>query len=177
MLTPAEAEKLIFENTAPFHREDCPLAAAHRRVLRAEIRADRDLPPFDRVTMDGYALRSSALANGVRVFRAEGVQAAGMRAFKLGAEDDACIEVMTGAVVPEGADCIVPYEETQRDGARVTFTGDAASMGAGNAVHARGSDCRAGEAMISKTSPACCKSSRRRGEEEASTMGMALGWR
>ena len=148
MLTPAEAEKLILENTAPFHREDCPLASAHRRVLRAEIRADRDLPPFDRVTMDGYALRSAALAKGVRVFCAEGLQAAGMRAFKLGAADDACIEVMTGAVVPEGADCIVPYEETQRDGPRIAITGDAGSIPAGNAIHARGSDRRAGEVII-----------------------------
>ena len=148
MLTPAEAEKLILENTVPFHREDCPLAAAHDRVLLAEIRADRDLPPFDRVTMDGYALRAAALAKGVRIFRAEGVQAAGMRAFKLGAADNACIEVMTGAVVPEGADVIVPYEETRRDGLSITFAGDAGSLLAGNAIHARGSDRRAGEVMI-----------------------------
>jgi len=117
MLTPAEAEKLILEHMLPFHREDCALVAAHRRVLQSEVRADRDLPPFDRVTMDGYALRSEALAAGTRVFRVEGVQAAGMRAFKLGAEADACIEVMTGAVVPEGADCIIPYEETKREDA------------------------------------------------------------
>ena len=84
MLTPAEAEKLIQENVALFHLEDCPLTSAHRRVLRMEILADRDLPPFNRVTMDGYALRASSLAAGVRSFRVEGVQAAGMRAFKLG---------------------------------------------------------------------------------------------
>src|SRR5688572_1118799 len=101
MLTPAEAERLILENIATFHREDCPLPAAHRRVLRSEIRADRDLPPFDRVTMDGFALRAAALAAGTREFRIEGLQAAGMRAFKLSAAPEACIEVMTGAVVPE----------------------------------------------------------------------------
>src|SRR5476649_1910073 len=64
MLTPAEAEKLIAENLTPFRREDCPLAGAHGRVLRVDLKADRDLPPFDRVTMDGYALRSAALAAG-----------------------------------------------------------------------------------------------------------------
>src|SRR5690606_8546669 len=101
MLTPAEAEKLILENIVVLPREDCPLAAAHRRVLRSDLRADRDLPPFDRVTMDGFALRASALAAGTRVFRIEGLQAAGMRAFKLGASADACIEVMTGAALPE----------------------------------------------------------------------------
>ncbi|MGH7947426.1 MAG: molybdopterin molybdotransferase MoeA, partial [Opitutaceae bacterium] len=148
MLTPAEAEKLIFESIAPFHREDCPIASAHRRVLRTEIRADRDLPPFDRVTMDGYAVRAASLAAGVRVFRVEGVQAAGMRAFKLAAEADACLEVMTGAVVPEEADCIVPYEETERDGIAITMSDAAAEFALGNAIHARGSDHVAGEVVV-----------------------------
>lgn len=148
MLTPAEAEKLILENVAPFHREDCPLVSAHRRVLRTDIRADRDLPPFDRVTMDGYALRAASLAAGVRVFRVEGVQAAGMRAFTLQPAEDACLEVMTGALVPEHADCIVPYEETERNGISVTVSETAMRFRAGNAVHARGSDHTSGEIVV-----------------------------
>ncbi|MBL9209315.1 MAG: molybdopterin molybdotransferase MoeA [Opitutaceae bacterium] len=148
MLTPAEAEKLILENMAPLHREDCPIASAQRRILRAEIRADRDLPPFDRVTMDGYALRSAALAAGVASFRVEGVQAAGMRAFKLGPKPDACLEVMTGAVLPEGADVVVPYEDTTREGLQMTLKADVARPGAGSAVHPRGSDHRAGEVLV-----------------------------
>lgn len=148
MITPAEAERLILANVAPLHREDCPLHAAHLRVLRQEIRADRDLPPFDRVTMDGYALRAASLAAGTRTFRPEGVQAAGMRAFKLGPGPGACIEVMTGAVLPEGADCVVPYEETRRTGAEMTVGEPAALHEAGNAVHRRGSDHRAGETLV-----------------------------
>src|SRR5688500_18630361 len=104
MISPAEAEKLIQANLTTSLREDCPLSAAHGRVLRQDLIADRHLPPFDRVTMDGYALRSVALARGIRTFRIEGTQAAGMRAFALGEADDSCIEVMTGAVLPEGAD-------------------------------------------------------------------------
>jgi molybdopterin molybdotransferase len=148
MLTPAAAEKLILENIGPFHREDCALISAQRRVLRMEIRADRDLPPFNRVTMDGYALRASSLAAGVRVFRVEGVQAAGMRAFRLGTPADACIEVMTGALVPEGADCVVPYEEVTRDGVAVTVNDHGARLRAGNAIHARGSDHVAGNVIV-----------------------------
>ena len=121
MLTPTEAEKLVLENIVLLPAEDCPLAQAHGRVLRADIRADRDLPPFDRVTMDGYALRASALAAGKRNFRSEAVQAAGMRAGTLSAGPDACIEVMTGAVLPTGADCVVPYEDTSRKGDVVGF--------------------------------------------------------
>lgn len=148
MLTPAEAEKLILDNMMAFHREDCPLVAAHRRALRVEIRADRDLPPFDRVTMDGYALRSTSLAAGLRAYRVTGVQAAGMRAFKLAADTDACIEVMTGAVLPDGADCVVPYEEVTREGITITLSEAAMKFASGNAVHRRGTDRRAGDTIV-----------------------------
>ena len=147
MLIPAEAEQLIQANITPFHREDCPLTAAHGRVLRQDLGAYRDLPPFDRVTMDGYALRSAAIAGGIRTFRVEGVQAAGMRAFQLGVAEDACVEVRTGAVLPGGADCVVPYEDTKREAATMVLQ-DGNSPQAGQAIHRRGSDHRAGEIMI-----------------------------
>ena len=149
MLSPAEAEQLIERHVVPFPREQCPLAAAHGRVLREPVRADRDLPPFDRVTMDGYALRSSAWAAGVRTFRVGRVQAAGMRAFALGDSADSCIEVMTGAVLPTGADCVVPYEETEREGATIRIREEVTVITAGSSVHRRGSDHRAGDEIIS----------------------------
>ena len=80
MFTPAEAERRIFEHMQAFLREDCPLAAALGRILRQDIVADRDLPPFDRVTIDGFALRAASAVGGRREFAVEGVQAAGMRA-------------------------------------------------------------------------------------------------
>jgi molybdopterin molybdotransferase len=147
MLTPAEAETLILTTIPALPREDCAIGEAHGRVLRVDLRADRDIPPFDRVTMDGYALRSSALAAGVRMFRAEAVQAAGMRAGKLGPSAEACIEIMTGAVLPAGADCVIPYEDTVRDGAAITAAGDV-RFSAGHSVHRRGSDHRAGETVV-----------------------------
>src|SRR5258708_40092282 len=112
MLTPGEAEKLILEAMAPWPREDCPLLQAQGRVLGRDLVADGGLAPFDRVTMDGYALRTASLAAGGRAFRVEATQAAGVAAFKLGPAADACIEIMTGAVLPEGADGVIPYEET-----------------------------------------------------------------
>ena len=150
MLTPSEAERLIRENIPLLHREDCPLAAAHGRVLRADLRADRDLPPFDRVTMDGYALRAAALATGTRTFRIEGVQAAGMVPRALGATADACVEIMTGAVLPTGADCVVPYEETTRanPGTAMTVHETAAKFSVGHALHRRGGDHHSGEVIV-----------------------------
>ena len=151
MLTPAAAEKLIHANMVPFPGEDCPLAEAHGRVLRSGIRADRDLPPFDRVTLDGYALRASALAAGTRTFRVEGTQAAGVIAQKLGPLADACIEIMTGAVLPIGADCVVPYENTTKTDATLTMTVNempGRETMPGNAVHPRGSDQLAGNEIV-----------------------------
>ncbi|QYM79099.1 molybdopterin molybdotransferase MoeA [Horticoccus luteus] len=147
MLTPDEAEKAILDHMAPFLREDCPLEAAHGRVLRADVRADRDLPPFDRVTMDGYAVRTAVIAAGTRTFRIEGTQAAGMRALKLSPVEHACVEVMTGAVLPEGADAVVPFEQTTRDGDVVTLAAGVAPP-AGFSIHRRRSDHAAGEVVV-----------------------------
>jgi len=132
---------------APFPTEECALPDAHGRVLRADLRADRDLPPFDRVTLDGYALRAKAVAAGRREFILEATQAAGMRPFVLGPAADACIEVMTGAVLPEGADCVVPYEETEKHGERVRIS-PAIPVAAGRGVHRRGSDHPVGEVIV-----------------------------
>jgi molybdopterin molybdotransferase len=148
VLTPAAAEKLIFDTIPLFHREDCAISDAHGRVLRTDLKADRDLPPFDRVTMDGFAVRSSALAKGVVRFRVEATQAAGMRPFTLGPGDEACVEIMTGAVLPDGADCVVPYEEATREGSWAVVSQAAAALGPGRHVHRRGSDHKAGEVIV-----------------------------
>lgn len=147
MLTPAEAEAQVLAHVAAFPTEECPLAEAHGRVLRQPIKADRDLPPFDRVTLDGYALRAASLAAGVTSFRVAGVQAAGMRPFELGPGPDACVEIMTGAVLSTGADCVVPYEETRREGDRVTIEAGG-RFAAGHAIHAAGSDFPAGKIIV-----------------------------
>lgn len=147
MLTPEAAQALITETLPTFHREDCPLEEAQGRILQADLKADRDLPPFDRVTMDGFALRSAALAKGITRFRVGGTQAAGMRPFVLGSDDEACLEIMTGAVLSEGADCVVPYEDTKREGDWAVVTGGD-PVKAGQNVHRRGSDHRAGTVVV-----------------------------
>jgi molybdopterin molybdotransferase len=148
MLTPADAEKAILEAMPAVPGEDCSLANAHGRVLRVALRADRDLPPFDRVTMDGYALRSASVPVGTLAFRVAGVQAAGMRPGKLKPEPDSCIEIMTGAVLPAGADCVVPYEDTARDGAVMAIVASIDRIAPGYSVHRKGSDHRAGDVVV-----------------------------
>jgi molybdopterin molybdotransferase len=145
--TPAQAEKLVLalRGTGPTQR--CPLMEAAGRVLRGDIEADRDFPPFDRVMMDGLAVRFADLAGGRRNFRIAGQAAAGQPRTALPSERGTALEVMTGAVLPGGADCILPcewYEE--RDGA-VTL-GASATPAPGAFIHRRGSDHCAGEVLL-----------------------------
>lgn len=148
MHTPAEAEKLMQASLPVFGTEDCPLSDAHGRVLRADLRGDRDLPPFDRVTLDGYALRAATLAPRNRTYLVTATQAAGMRPFRLGSAETDCIEVATGAVLPEGADCVVPYEDTHGADGRMTVRAEVATLRSGQGIHRRGSDHRQGEIIV-----------------------------
>jgi molybdopterin molybdotransferase len=148
VLTPEGAEKLILDTIPLFHREDCALSEAHGRVLRADLKADRDLPPYDRVTMDGFALRAASLAGGTRRFRVEATQAAGMRPVTLGPGADACVEIMTGAVLPGGADCVIPFEEAAREGDVMNASPAPGTAEPGRNIHRRGSDHRLGDVVV-----------------------------
>lgn len=144
--SPLDAERIVLASLPLLPAEHCPLISAHGRILRAPVDADRDLPPFDRVTMDGFAVRAGALAAGVRRFRITGLQAAGMIPLTLAADTD-CIEIATGAIQPHGADAIVPYEDTSRDGDAMML-GDGVAVVRGQNLHVRGSDHRTGEELI-----------------------------
>jgi molybdopterin molybdotransferase len=146
MLSPDEALRIILEHVPRAPVEDCPLSQAHQRVLRAPVAADRPMPPFDRVTMDGFALRAEAVAAGRRHFRIAGTQAAGTRPLEL-TSDEGCIEIATGAVLPVGTDTVVPYEETERTGDTVTLTAPD-EVAAGRNLHRRGSDCPTGNELL-----------------------------
>ncbi len=112
MLSSREAVQIIEENAALLPIEEVSLQDAVGRVLRRPIAADRDLPPFDRVMMDGIAISYQAWIEGIRVFRINGVQGAGMDPVRLEDKNN-CIEIMTGAVMAEGCDCVVPYEDVE----------------------------------------------------------------
>jgi molybdopterin molybdotransferase len=81
-------------------------------VLAEELRADRPFPPFDRVTMDGIALRYADFEAGQRNFLIQGVQAAGVPQIPLQNQGEV-MEVMTGSVLPAGADTVIRYEDLQ----------------------------------------------------------------
>src|SRR3954465_4029811 len=102
MTEAAEAEKLIFEHLPIIGAGREPLADCVARVLAEDVLADRDQPPFDRVTMDGIAIAYRDWEGGTRAFDVAGTQAAGAPALRAGPGQ--CVEVMTGAMLPEGTD-------------------------------------------------------------------------
>ena len=75
--TPAEAEALVRERIKALPVESRPLASLAGAVLAKAVRAERDQPPFDRVTMDGVAIWSASWLEGRRRFVVAGTQAAG----------------------------------------------------------------------------------------------------
>ena len=145
MLTPAEAKQRILSAVDELPSERVPLDLAIGRTLRQTVIAERDQPPFDRVTMDGIALSYDHYATLVRSFPIQGTQMAGDPPLTL--ETGKCIEIMTGAVLPEGSDLIIPVEQ-------VTVANDAAHVQANyqaerrQFVHARGSDHREGAELL-----------------------------
>jgi molybdopterin molybdotransferase len=149
VLTPAEADAVIAAAIAPVPPERVQLAASAGRILRTAIRAERDVPPFDRVAMDGIAF---ALGTGARrQYRVAGTQAAGSPALSLASEGD-CFEVMTGATLPAGCDTVVPIEQLRIEGGRAELAPSCAPDRWQN-VHRRGSDARAGDVLLEAGTP------------------------
>lgn len=145
MLTTVEATHTISKAVADFGSEAVALDKAIGRVLRQPVHAERDQPPFDRVMMDGIAIRSADFDKGERNFPIQSRQHAGDRAHRL--EAGKCIEIMTGACVPDGADCIVPVERmTVSDGVARIEAGYSAELR--QHIHARGSDHAEGTQLL-----------------------------
>lgn len=130
-----------------FPRIDCPLDRCAGRILREPILADRPFPPFNRAMMDGYALRLADLAQG-NSFRIEAKAMAGEPLSALACDLGSCVEIMTGAVVPEGADCVVPYEETERLEDGTIRLSSPTKVKVGDAIHRLGSDYTKGKPLI-----------------------------
>jgi len=147
VLTPAEADQLIGQHLQCLPIESLPLAQCAGAVLRENIYAERDQPPYDRVAMDGVALDSHAVSAGRRSFRIQATQAAGDAPLTLDAPAD-CIEVMTGAVLPVGCDSVVPIEKLAIELGHAALALHAQVEPWQN-VHRRGSDTRQGALLLS----------------------------
>jgi molybdopterin molybdotransferase len=134
-----EALALVLEWVRPLEGEDVPVARAAGRVVAEPALAVTDLPPFDSSAMDGYAVRAADTPGPLNVV---GHSAAGKpetRALGIGE----AIEISTGAVVPEGADAVVPVERTS---GAVEVEG----VRPGENVRPRGGDARTGDVVVER---------------------------
>ncbi len=120
MIDISKAIKMIGRETGSLGAEKVDIADAVGRVLRADIVADTDLPPFDRSQMDGFAVVAADTKNAPVTLKIVGESAAGKGWHKMMAHGEA-VRIMTGAPVPEGADSIQKVEVTKESDAHVAI--------------------------------------------------------
>ena len=141
----SDAQRLILERVDPTGPERVPVDRAAGRVLAESATARVDLPPFPSSAMDGFAVRAVDAVNAADL-AVVGKAAAGSPARQaLGAGQ--AIAISTGAVVPAGADAVVPIEDVTTGDGTITLT-DAAGISAGANVRDRGRDVAEGDAVV-----------------------------
>ncbi|MGI9232253.1 MAG: molybdopterin molybdotransferase MoeA [Woeseiaceae bacterium] len=145
MLTTAEAREAIMSSMPTFAIESTALDRANGRILRQVVSAERDQPPFDRVMMDGIAIAFADYSSGLRQFKLQAMQAAGDAALIL--SPGHCIEIMTGASLPENADCVIPIERVSIEHGKASVADDYVPEPR-QFIHERASDHVAGAELL-----------------------------
>ena len=146
MLSVHDALEIVLAHTPRLAPEEVDLADALGRILVEPVRADADMPPFDRSAMDGYAVRAADIAGAPMVLEVAGQIRAGQYPDRPLPPGQA-VQVMTGAPVPAGATAVQPVEKTRtRDGgARVEMLEPVA---AGAHISRQGSEVAAGDVVL-----------------------------
>ncbi len=144
-MTVTEAADIIFSNLYSPRVEKILLQQSVNRVLAEVIKADRAFPPFDRVSMDGIALKYQAIKSGIKNFPIEFVQAAGSPKMTLKSGTE-CVEVMTGAILPGNTDTVIKYEDFEIRDKVAYLLND--KIEAGQNVHREGIDCKKNDVLL-----------------------------
>ena len=144
MTTTADALQIILEQKRDFGTEDIPFDLALGRVLAEDLHCDRDMPPYNRVTMDGIAINYADWSNGTNVFAMGDTQAAGDQPAVAGKAT--CVEIMTGGVLPLYTDTIVPYEDIIIEDGTATIKIPALKQGQN--IHYKGRDRKQGDLVV-----------------------------
>jgi molybdopterin molybdotransferase len=145
LISPQEALELVLAQTVPLATDIVDLANSFGRTNVHAWLANTDLPPFHRIMMDGIAVRFADLEKGITSFRIVGIQQAGAAALNL-EEEGTCLEIMTGAICPTGANAVIPYEHLQIQEGVATISSD--SVKPWMNIHLKGSDFKEGEELL-----------------------------
>ena len=144
LLTLEEAQARVLAHTRPLPSELVPVAEAGGRVTAEDVRARVDLPPFASSAMDGFAIRAVDLPGTLRI---AGESAAGSP-YPETLDSGCAVAISTGAVVPEGADAVVPIELVVQNDNTVEISH---AMEPGAHVRPRGGDVAAGEVVVTRS--------------------------
>ncbi|HSZ19662.1 MAG TPA: gephyrin-like molybdotransferase Glp [Candidatus Acidoferrum sp.] len=148
MLSYTEARQKVIEVAGaiprPLQRTQVEIEQAFGRILTKPVLADRDYPPFDRSTRDGFAVRSADAQNPGARLECVGELRAGGR-FEAPVLPGQCVEIMTGAGVPQGTDAVVMIEHTKREGRTILLERAAQK---GDHIVLRGSEAREGALLV-----------------------------
>ncbi len=143
MIRIEEALKIVSDNCKPGFSEGVLLVESLHRILAEDVISDMDMPPFDKSAVDGYACRMSDLTNELTII--ETIPAGYFPLKQIGKGQ--CSKIMTGAKVPDGADCVIMIEQTQSiPENKVRFTGTTTSK---NISH-KAEDIQSGQIVIPK---------------------------
>lgn len=138
-----EAFTIVMNQARTLDSERVELGAALNRILAEDVRSDMDMPPFRKSTRDGYACRREDLTQELSVI--ETIQAGGAPTRPIGKNE--CSKIMTGAMVPEGADCVVMVEFTERPSQKtMRFTGTHTA----DNISSQGEDLKTGDIVLNK---------------------------
>ena len=147
MIPISKALKIIEKQIPTLAAEPVELADSTERILAENIFADTDLPPFDRSQMDGFAVRSKDVRNAPAKLRIIGESVAG-KGFDGKIKAGEAVRIMTGARVPEGADCVQKKElvrETENDSVEILETPKS-----GQHIVSRADEIKSGAQVFSK---------------------------
>ncbi len=151
LISVAEGRQQVVNATKRLPEEITPLTTSVLgQVLAEEIVSDIDSPPFDKAMMDGYAVRSEDCQNLPAYLQKISEISAGQITEKV-VQKGQCIQIMTGAPIPPGADAVVPIEQTkQTEDGLVTIEGklEGKSVRMGQHRVLRGEEMKKGETVL-----------------------------
>lgn len=143
MLPFEKAFEIVLNSAYLLGTERVDIAQAVNRVLADDVKSDTDVPPFNKSAMDGFACRREDLANELTII--ETIPAGVAPKNVIG--QNQCAKIMTGAVVPQGADCVIMVEFTETsDENTVRFTGKKTA----DNICVKAEDIKAGQTVLSK---------------------------
>jgi len=129
MISFEEAFKIVLNSVKITGHETVNLNNSLNRILAQDVVSDIDMPPFDKSAMDGYACKAENISNELTVI--EIIPAGYVPKLHVGKNE--CSKIMTGAMIPEGTDCVIIIEETEETAHnKIKFTGNLEKDAKGN---------------------------------------------